>query len=213
MGDAFDMRIEIERLRCELDAALARAEAAEREVAAWKRATGFTDADAMDFDLGRMTVSEHCALAHSRAEKAERDLAEARAKANEAPGLSAALDEARWERDVVLAREPAAGQALAEIERLVRDLAEAREVAVRNATDCAHLRQSAIALEAALAEARKERDARPAITPEDALLVAGGREHTGGNGLSFDGDRAAWEAFDRVDHALRAHAERAKGGG
>lgn len=49
-----------------------------------------------------------------------------RDRASQIPGLSAALDEARWERDVVLARDPAAGQAIAEIARLRAELAAER---------------------------------------------------------------------------------------
>lgn len=49
-----------------------------------------------------------------------------RDRANGIPGLTAALDEARWERDVVLQREPAAGQALNEIERLRNELVSER---------------------------------------------------------------------------------------
>lgn len=52
---------------------------------------------------------------------------------------------------------PTCGQAYlaARIAELERELAEAREVAVRNATDCQHLRQSAITMGRELAEARQ----------------------------------------------------------
>lgn len=58
------------------------------------------------------------------AARAERDAAIQRA--NEVPGLTAALDEARWERDVAKGEQTAGGQALDEIERLRAELADIR---------------------------------------------------------------------------------------
>ncbi|HEU4727717.1 MAG TPA: hypothetical protein VFT22_07505 [Kofleriaceae bacterium] len=75
----------------------------------------------------------------------------ARVDASRVPGLTASLDEARWERDVALKREPAAGQALAEISRLraeletanaARALAEARS----NNLDSSHAARDATKL-------------------------------------------------------------------
>lgn len=64
-------------------------------------------------------------LVEIRALTAERDAAIKRA--SELPGLTAALDEARWERNVAKGEQTAGSQALAEIERLRAELAESEE--------------------------------------------------------------------------------------
>lgn len=92
------------------------------------RLTPEQEARIRDRDAGSLTVhavsDRRALLAELDAVRAERD--QALARANELPGLTAALDEARWERDVAKGEQTAGCQALAEVERLHAELADVR---------------------------------------------------------------------------------------
>lgn len=95
-------------------------------------------------------------------------------RASRVPGLSADLDAAQWERDVVLQRQPAAGQALREIDRLNtrRDADVAEWLATYEAMRAEIDRLTGAPPNWSHAEALQQRDAMIAANVEAQARIA-----------------------------------------